>query len=73
MLPHTMAFMGVWRGLPTAGGRGHSSISPPALARQCRKGAVQRWFTKMDDEPGNYDELCTPPSGRDILWSTLML
>src|SRR6266511_1910083 len=51
MRPHTTAFMGMWRGLPTAGGRGTQLSLLPALARQCRKGTVQLWFTRSDDEP----------------------
>jgi hypothetical protein len=67
MLPHTTAFMGVWRGLPTAGGRGPPFSLLPALARQCRKGAVQLWFTKTDDEPGSSDELCKGIGSCDFL------
>ncbi len=54
MRPHTTAFMGMWRGLPTAGGRGTQLSLLPALARQCRKGTVQLWFTKSDDEPTSF-------------------
>jgi hypothetical protein len=58
MRPHPMAAVGMWCGLPTAGGRGTPFGFLLVLACPCRKEAVQPWFTKSNEEPGCHGHVC---------------
>jgi hypothetical protein len=54
-----MAAVGMWCGLPTAGGRGTPFGFLLVLACPCRKEAIQPWFTKSNEEPRSFTPVRT--------------